>query len=223
MKISFLVSFDFEPQGEERLIHLAFDGALVAQKQVLGELLGDRGAALDDAAGARIGDEGAERAAEVDAEMLVEAPVLGGEHGLDQMVRQFVERHRMAVLDAAAADLVAVAVEEGDGEFGLLEPILVRGLAERRAGERQHHHEAGEAHGGSLGQRLDDQPAAPPRDMVAVHEIAVALESLARQQAAAEQAEIEPRIEIEQKMPEALAEPRLRQRRNGVARPGIGG
>ena len=85
----------FEPQGEERLLDLALDGALVAQEQVLGELLGDRGAALDDAAGARIGHDGAERAGDVDAEMLVEAPVLGGEHGLDQMVGQFVERHRI--------------------------------------------------------------------------------------------------------------------------------
>ncbi len=33
----------FEPQGEECLLDLALDGALVAQEQVLGELLGDRG------------------------------------------------------------------------------------------------------------------------------------------------------------------------------------
>ena len=76
--------------------------------------------------------DGAERAGEVDAEMLVEAPVLGGEHRLDQVIGQLVERDRMVVLDAAAADLVAVAVEEGDRELGLLQPVLVGGLAERR-------------------------------------------------------------------------------------------
>ena len=211
MKISFLVRRRFEPQGEERLLHLALDGALVAQEQVLGELLGDRGAALDDAAGARIGHDGAERAGDVDAEMLVEAPVLGGEHGLDQVVGQFVERHRMAVLDAAAADLVAVAVEEGDRELGLLQPVLVGGLAECRAGQRQHQHEAAEAHGGRFGQRLDEEPAPPSRDIEPVHEIAVALERLARQQAAAEQAEVQAGIEIEQEMLEAGDEPPLRQ------------
>ena len=47
---------------EERFLDLALDRALVRQEQVLRELLGDRGAALHDAAGARIGDERAERA-----------------------------------------------------------------------------------------------------------------------------------------------------------------
>ena len=117
----------------------------------------------------------------------------------------------MAVLDAAAADLVAVAVEEGDRELGFLQPVLVGRLAERRAGERQHQHEAAEAHGGRLGQRLDEEPAPPSRDMEPVHEIAVALESLARQQAATEQAEVQAGIEIEQIMLEAGNEPRLRQ------------
>ncbi len=177
-------------------------------------------AALDHAAGARVGDDGAERAGDVDAEMLVEAPVLGGEHRLDQMVGQLIERHRMAVLDAAAADLVAVAVEEGDRELGFLQPVLVGGLAERRAGERQHQHEAAEAHGGRLGQRLDEEPAPPSRDMEPVHEIAVALESLARQQAATEQAEVQACIEIEQIMLEAGDETRLRQ---GQRIPGPGG
>ena len=187
-----------EPQGEEGLLHLALDGALVAQEQVLGELLGDRGAALDDAAGLRIGEHGAEGAGNVDAEMLVEAPVLGGEHRLDQMIGQLVERDRMAVLDAAAADLVAVAVEEGHRELGLLQPVLVGGLAERRAGERQHQHEAAEAHGGHFRQRLDDEPAPPSRDMEAVHDVAVTLERLARQPEAAEQPEVEAGVEIEE-------------------------
>src|SRR5262249_57075444 len=50
-----------EPQGEERLLYLALDRALITQEQVLGELLGDRGAALHHAAGAGIGDEGTYR------------------------------------------------------------------------------------------------------------------------------------------------------------------
>jgi hypothetical protein len=39
------------------------------------------------------------------------------------MVRHLVDRHRVALDDAALADLVAVAVEEGDGEVVLVAPV----------------------------------------------------------------------------------------------------
>ncbi len=135
----------FQPDREEGLVDLALDGALVAQEQVLGELLGDRGAALADAAGLGVGDERARGAGDVDAEMLVEAAVFGGERRLDQHVRKVFQRDRVVVLDAAAADRVAVAVEEGHREVGLLQPVLVRGLAEGGDGEREHHDQAAEA------------------------------------------------------------------------------
>ena len=80
-----------EPERQIGLLDLALQRALVGEEQVLGELLGDRGAALHDAAGARILAERAERAEDVDAEMLEEAAVLGGEHRLDQMVGQVLE------------------------------------------------------------------------------------------------------------------------------------
>ena len=80
----------------------------------------------------------AQRADDVDAEMLEEAAVLGGEHRLDEMVGQLVERDRVVVLDAAPADLDAVAVEEGHGEILALQPVLVAGQPERRLGERQY-------------------------------------------------------------------------------------
>ena len=51
----------FQPQREKRLLDLAVERALVAQEQVLGELLGDGGAALHDAAGARVGHHGARK------------------------------------------------------------------------------------------------------------------------------------------------------------------
>ncbi|CEG08487.1 hypothetical protein BN961_01903 [Afipia felis] len=75
-----------QPDREERLVDLALDGALVRQEQVLGELLGDRGAALAYAAGLRVGEERAQRARDVDTEMIVEAAILGGECRLDQAV-----------------------------------------------------------------------------------------------------------------------------------------
>ncbi len=49
----------------------------------------------------------ASRPSDVDAVVLEEAAVLGGEHGLDDMVRHLVDRHGFALDDAALADLVA--------------------------------------------------------------------------------------------------------------------
>ena len=77
--------------------------------KVLGELLGDRGAALHHAAGAGICHQRAHQARRVDAEMLVEAAIFRGQRRLDQMVGEILERDRIVVADAAAADLVAVA------------------------------------------------------------------------------------------------------------------
>ena len=44
-----------QPDREESFLHLAFDGALIVQEQVLCKLLGDRRTALSHAAGLRIG------------------------------------------------------------------------------------------------------------------------------------------------------------------------
>ncbi|MGY3422555.1 hypothetical protein ACVWZW_003030 [Bradyrhizobium sp. F1.13.4] len=192
----------FQPDREEGFVDLALDGALVAQEQVLGELLGDRGAALADAAGLGVGDERARGAGDVDAEMLVEAAVLGRERRLDQHVRKIFQRDRIVVLDAAAADRVAVAVEEGHREIGLLQPVLVRGLAERGDGEGQHHDQAAEAEGRSLRQRLDEHPALPPPDIEAVHEGRVALVELADALGRGEQRGVDARIEIQEEIPD---------------------
>ena len=80
-----------EPQRQEGLLDLALDGALVGQEQVLGELLGDGGAALHHRIGAHVLLHGAEQAEEIDAEMVEEAAVLGGEHRLDDMVGHLVD------------------------------------------------------------------------------------------------------------------------------------
>ena len=74
-----------EQEGEIGLLDLALDRALGRQEQVLGELLGQRRAALHHLVGLGVGDQGAGRAEEVDAEVLEEAPVLGGQRRLDQV------------------------------------------------------------------------------------------------------------------------------------------
>src|SRR5262252_9284796 len=72
-----------KPQREKRFLDLALDGALVRQEQVLGQLLADGRTALHHAAGARVREHRAEQAGKVDAKMLVEPPVFGGERRLD--------------------------------------------------------------------------------------------------------------------------------------------
>ena len=189
----------FQPHRQEGFLDLALDRALVVQEQIFGELLRQRRAALDHAAGLGVGDEGARGAGDVDAEMVVEAAVLGGEHRLDQIVGKLVERHRIVMPYAAGADLVAVAVEEGDGELRLLEPVVVRGLAERRHGERQHQNGAGGAERGAF---RDDfvEGARPAGDVEAVHEGGKPLIALAQVGIAAEQPGIDAGVEAQHQL-----------------------
>ena len=177
----------FQPDREEGFLDLALDGALVVEEQVLRQLLGDRRTALAHAAGLRVGDQRAREAREVDAEMVVEAAVFGGERRLDQIVRKVFQRDRVVVLDAAAADRRAVAVEEGHREVGLLQPVVIGGFAERRDRQRQHQDQAAEADGGGFRQRLDEHPALPAADIEAVHEGRVALVEFAQALARREQ------------------------------------
>ena len=169
-----------QPDREERLVDLALDGALVAQEQVLGQLLRDRRTALANAAGLRVGHQRARGAGDVDAEMVVEAAVFGRQRRLDQIVRKILERDRIVVLDAAAADRVAVAVEERHREIGFFQPVFIGGFAKRRHRQRQHQDQTAEADGGGFRQRLDEDPALPAADIEAVHEGRVALVEFAR-------------------------------------------
>ena len=112
--------------------------------------------------------------------MVIEAAVFGGQRRLDQVVRKIFQRDRIVVLDAAVADRVAVAVEEGDGEIGFLQPVVVGGFAKRRQRQRQHQDQAAEPDGGGFRQRLDEDPALPASDIESIHEGRVALIEFAR-------------------------------------------
>ena len=147
----------------------------------------DRRTALAHAAGLRVGDERARGAGDVDAEMVVEAAVFGGERRLDQIVRKIFQRDRVVVLDAAAADRIAVAVEERHREIGLLQPVVIGGFAKRGDRERQHQDQPAEADRGGLRKRFDEDPALPAADIEAVHEGGVALVQFAQALARREQ------------------------------------
>ena len=193
-----------QPDREKCFLDLALDGALVVEEQVLRELLRDRRAALPHAAGLRVGHQRARGAGDVDAEMIVEAAVFGGERGLDQIVRKILQRNRIIVLDAAAADRIAVAVEERHREIGFLQPVVVGGFAKRRHRQRQHQDQTAESDGGGFRQRLDEDPALPAADIEAVHEGREALIEFARALAGREQRGVDARIEVQHEMPELL-------------------
>ena len=164
----------------------------------------DRRAALAHAAGLRVGDERARGAGDVDAEMVVEAAVFGGERRLDQIVRKIFQRDRVVVLDAAAADRIAVAVEERHREIGFLQPVVVGGFAKRGDRQRQHHDQPAEADGRGFRKRLDEDPALPAADIEAVHEGGVALVQLAQALARREQRRVDARIQIQEEVPDLL-------------------
>ena len=134
--------------------------------------------------------------------MVVEAAVFGGERRLDQIVRKIFQRNRVVVLDAAAADRIAVAVEERHREIGFLQPVVVGGFAKRRDRQRQHQDQAAEADGGGFRQRLDEDPALPAADIEAVHEGRVALIEFARALARREQRRVDARVQIQKEVPD---------------------
>ena len=86
-----------ELHREARLGHLALDGALVRDVEVADELLGDRRAALDDAARLDVAPERAGDAFGVDAAVVVEPAVLDRDRGLREPRRDLLERDDLPV------------------------------------------------------------------------------------------------------------------------------
>ncbi len=117
-------------------------------------MLRDGGAALNDAIGAHVLAERAGQAPEVDAVMVEKASVLGAEHGLDDVIRQFINRHGLTVENTALADFIAIAVEEGDGIIVLCTPVLL-GFLESRQGQDEHQNCAAHAQRKSFVENLD--------------------------------------------------------------------
>ena len=98
-------------------MHLAADGALGAEEEVLRHLLGEGRAALHHVIGPRVLHDGAERADDIDAEVFEEAGILGGEHRLDHVRRNVRQRNGVVLADAAPPDDLAIGIREGHGKF----------------------------------------------------------------------------------------------------------
>ena len=86
--------------------------------------------------------------------MIVEAPILGCEHGLQEMVGKLAQRYGRVLLQTAFADLDPVATEKGDGEV-LARQEIIAGQAEGRLGEHQEPDRADGAERRRLAQKLD--------------------------------------------------------------------
>ena len=99
------------------------------------------------------------------------------------------------MLDAAPPDLAAVAVEEGDREILLLEPV-VAGEVEGRLGQRQQEEQADRAERRALAGQVEREPL-PAAEREDLHERAEPLVGLARRMAALVEAGIDPRVEAE--------------------------
>jgi len=135
--------------------------------------------------------------------MAEEAAVLRRQHRLDQVVGQFVDRHGIFMDDAAVADLVAVAIEECDGEVALGAPVAL-GFLEGGKGKREQQDEAGRAEIHPFAGNLEDG-LLPAFDVEAAGEDGDLLPDLAQAKAGIPDRGIDPGIDAQEDMPLAAA------------------
>ena len=104
-----------EPERQHHLLDLALQCPFGPEEQVLGKLLGDGRAALDDSPGLEVGDRGAKERGDVDAEVIVKTLVLDRHHGAGHVARQ-IGNHDGAPVDLAEGrKRLSVAGQKGDG------------------------------------------------------------------------------------------------------------
>ncbi len=151
-----------ELHGHHRFLHLAVQGALPGEVNVLHVLLGDGGTTLARALGADIGEGRPGDADGVDAAVLEEVPVLGRQHRVAHHLGHAVELHVDAVLLAVqlghGVGLVALAARHRRvaHEAGLV--LDGRWPWQLQARE----HETGPRQPGHGEQAGEEQPASPP-------------------------------------------------------------
>src|SRR4051812_44792348 len=78
-----------EPKGDNHFLRLALDRSVARQEIGLGELLGNRAAALPDPAAAQVGIERPPDPAGIDSPMAVKSPVLDRDEGGGSQAVQF--------------------------------------------------------------------------------------------------------------------------------------
>ena len=116
-----------ELPGERGLLELAADRPVVAVERVLHELLRDRGASLDELLRAHVGPDGAPDAADVDAAVLPEPPVLDRD---DRVLHPGID---LVGLDEHSALVTAQPGQDGLAVGRIDEPVLFQGALSDRA------------------------------------------------------------------------------------------
>jgi len=122
---------------EQHFLDLACSTALVREEHVFGELLGNRRPALHHTACAEICEGGTREPLRIDAEMAVEAPVLGRQYGHRQPGRHFLELHKPAEQIAVCRDRLAGGIDEDEARTAL-EHVDALERRQREPEERQH-------------------------------------------------------------------------------------
>ena len=102
--------------SEEGFLHFAAVGLLRAEVDVLDELLRERGATLDFAARAVVGDRGPQDGLGVHTDMVGKARVLDGGDGIAHMGGEGSRVDGGAAVAAAHEEFAPIAVEEADGD-----------------------------------------------------------------------------------------------------------
>src|SRR6188508_2976887 len=127
--------------------------------------------------------------------MLEEAPVLGGEGCLDHDVGNLVEWHGVVAQQAALADLVAVAIEEGDAVLVGEVHFALRDF-EGREREGCEHEESARAERQPFAGKLI-QSADEALDLELVEEGGVTAPPIEETCPRVVQARVDPRIDLE--------------------------
>ena len=110
-----------DPSGQKNLEQLAAERSFLERKTVARQLLRNCAGALAHMAGREIFQRGADDPEQIVAVMLIKFCVLDGDDRVDEIGRQLVVRHCLAVLDVDLAKDFAVAIENHAGRFHLFE------------------------------------------------------------------------------------------------------
>ena len=152
-----------QPRRVDQLGQLARHGALLVGVDDLGGLLADGRAARHPVVRPHIQQQRARQAQRIDAVMGIEAPVLHGDEGGRQIFGHLVQRQPFAHDGAAMAHVIAVRIQEGEGQrpvdgikvdagikLGRKQAQHQRREVQQRQGHRDHRHGDGESRAHSV-------------------------------------------------------------------------
>jgi hypothetical protein len=129
-------------ERQQGLLDLAGEAPVRREEEHLGELLGDRAPALNDAAVAEVRVGSAEDASDVDPEVRVETRVLHRDDRVTQGRRDLLERHEDPLLRLELGEELVVVRVDATADTGC---VLLQGLRRRQIGRPVHVRRDGDA------------------------------------------------------------------------------